>query len=154
MISIVISAHHPRTLSRWVGRKGTTKVFKQGRKSPWLLSTLFQKCQVNSGFWSDWAQEKLCITVPNGRTASPQFVSYLIVSPTVVFLLSQFMELLSDSIRLSLSTLSCQGGRQWLDRTIHKCEVQLIQAMITAFTLCLLHSAFLYTKRHLPFNMP
>ena len=55
--------------------------------------------------------------------------------------------------RLSLPTLSCQRGRHGSARTMHKLW-SAIQAMITAFTWCLRHSAFLYTIQNLPFNMP
>ena len=35
----------------WVGRKGGTKVFKYGRKSPWVptLTKLFPKIEANAG---------------------------------------------------------------------------------------------------------
>ena len=64
----------PGTVSR-VGRKGATKVFKYGRKSPWVptLTELFPKIQVDAG--PDWAQKMLCIIVPNRRTVSPKFLS-------------------------------------------------------------------------------
>ena len=58
-----------------VGRKGRTKVFKYGRKSPSVptLTELFQKLK-----WipaPGWAQKMLCIIVPNRRTVSPEFFS-------------------------------------------------------------------------------
>ena len=42
----------PRAVSR-VGRKGGTKVFKYGRKSPWVptLTELFPKIQADAGSW-------------------------------------------------------------------------------------------------------
>ena len=42
----------PRTVSR-VGRKGETKVFKYGQKSPWVptLTELFPKIQADAGSW-------------------------------------------------------------------------------------------------------
>ena len=41
----------PGAVSR-VGRKGATKVFNYGRKSPWVptLTELFPKLQANAGF--------------------------------------------------------------------------------------------------------
>ena len=54
----------PGAVSR-VGRKGRTKVFKYGRKSPWVptFTKLFSKIQANAG--RDWAQKMLFIIVPN-----------------------------------------------------------------------------------------
>ena len=42
----------PRAVSR-VGRKGGTKIFKYGRKSPWVptLTELFPKIQADAGSW-------------------------------------------------------------------------------------------------------
>ena len=64
----------PGAVSR-VGRKGATKVFKYGRKSPWVptLTKLFPKTQ--AGAAPDGAQKILCIIVPNRRTVSPKFFS-------------------------------------------------------------------------------
>ena len=64
----------PGAVSR-VGRKGATKVFKYGRKSPWVptLTELFPKIQ--AGAAPGWAQKMLCIIVPNWRTVSPEFFS-------------------------------------------------------------------------------
>ena len=58
-----------------VGRKGRTKVFKTGEKTPGyrLSSNYFQKLK-----WMPapaWAQKMLCIIVPNRRTVSPEFFS-------------------------------------------------------------------------------
>ena len=61
----------------WAGRKGATKVFKYGRKSPgyWLSPDHFQ--MVKRMLAPDWAQKMLCIIVPNRRTASPEFFSWV-----------------------------------------------------------------------------
>ena len=61
----------PGAVSR-VGRKGGTKVFKYGRKSPLVptLTELFPKIQADAA--PDWAQKMLCIIVPNRRTVYPE----------------------------------------------------------------------------------
>ena len=53
-------------------RKGATKVFKHGRKSP---LDHFQK--VKRMLRPDWAQKMVCIIVPNRRTVSPEFFSWV-----------------------------------------------------------------------------
>ena len=75
----------PGAVSR-VGRKGTTKVFKYGQNSPWVLTLteLFPKIQADAGSWL--GTKKLCIIVSNGQTVSPEFFSWVrtmtaIVSP-------------------------------------------------------------------------
>ena len=64
----------PEPVSR-VGRKGGTKVFKYGRKSPWVPTVTgpFPKIQAEPA--PDWAQKMLCTIVPNRRTDSPEFFS-------------------------------------------------------------------------------
>ena len=62
----------PGAVSR-VGRKGATKVFKYGRKSP--LPNYFQKFKRMLA--PDWTQKMLCIIVPNRRTVSPEFFSWV-----------------------------------------------------------------------------
>ena len=66
----------PGAVSR-VGRKGGMKVFKYGRKSPWVptLTGLFPKIQADAGSWL--AQKMLCIIVPNRRTVSLKFFSWV-----------------------------------------------------------------------------
>ena len=66
----------PGAVSR-VGRKGGTKVFKYGRKSPWVptLTKLFPKIQADAGSWLD--TKMLCIIVPNRQTVSPEFFSWV-----------------------------------------------------------------------------
>ena len=60
-----------------VGRKGGTKVFKYGQKSPWVptLTELFPKIQPDAGSWL--GTKRLCIIVPNWRTVSPEFFSWV-----------------------------------------------------------------------------
>ena len=67
---------HPGAVSR-LGRKGGTKVFKFGRKSPWVptLTGPFPKIQADAGSWL--GTKMLCIIVPNRRTVSPQFFSWV-----------------------------------------------------------------------------
>ena len=57
----------PGAVSR-VGRKGRTKVFKYGWKSPWVptLTGPFKRFKRMPA--PDWAQKMLCIIVPNRRT--------------------------------------------------------------------------------------
>ena len=62
----------PGAVSR-VGRKGGTKVSKYGQKSPWVPT--FQKFKQVPA--PDWAQKMLCIIVPNLRTVSPEFFSWV-----------------------------------------------------------------------------
>ena len=58
----------PGAVSR-VGRKGAMKVFKDGRKSPWV-PTLTRPFQTAKRMLApDWAQKMLRIIVPNRRTA-------------------------------------------------------------------------------------
>ena len=66
----------PGAVSR-VGRKGGTKVFKYGQKSPWVptLTELFPKIQADAGSWL--GTKMLCIIVPNRRTVSPEFFSWV-----------------------------------------------------------------------------
>ena len=66
----------PGAVSR-VGRKGTTKVFKYGQNSPWVLTLteLFPKIQADAGSWL--GTKKLCIIVSNGQTISPEFFSWV-----------------------------------------------------------------------------
>ena len=51
--------------------------FKQGRKSPWVptLTGPFPNGQENAGSWL--STKMLCIIVPNRRTASPEFFSWV-----------------------------------------------------------------------------
>ena len=75
--------HHPRRpgpVSR-AGRKGATKVFKHSGRAPGYELSLdhFQKAK-----WMlapDWAQKMLCIIVPNQRTVSPEFFSWVRTRP-------------------------------------------------------------------------
>ena len=58
-------------------RKGGTKVFSYGQKSPWVLTLteLFPKFK-----WMpapDWAQKMLCIIEPNRRKVSAEFFSWV-----------------------------------------------------------------------------
>ena len=66
----------PRAVSR-VGRKGWTNVFKYARKSPWVptLAELFPQIQADAGSWL--GTKMLCIIVPNRRTVSPEFFSWV-----------------------------------------------------------------------------
>ena len=66
----------PGAVSR-VGRKGATKVSKHRRKSPWVptLTGPFPDGQANTGSWL--GTKMLCIIVPNRRTASPEFFSWV-----------------------------------------------------------------------------
>ena len=70
----------PGAVSR-AGLKGATNVFKNGRKSPWqcpgyrLSPNHLQT--VKKMLVPDWAQKLLCIIVPNRRTASPEFFSWV-----------------------------------------------------------------------------
>ena len=70
----------PGAVSR-AGLKGATNVFKHGRKSPWqclgyrLSPNHLQT--VKKMLVPDWAQKLLCIIVPNWRTASPEFFSWV-----------------------------------------------------------------------------
>ena len=83
-LEVILAGNHiatilgdPGAVSR-VGRKGRTKVFKYGRKSPWVptLTELFPKIQAHVASWLD-AQYMLCIIVPNRRTVSPEFFSWV-----------------------------------------------------------------------------
>ena len=59
----------------WFERKCATKVFKHGQKSsPWVLTlTHFQKDK--RMLTPDWAQNIICIILPNRQTASSEFFS-------------------------------------------------------------------------------
>ena len=59
------------------GRKGGTRVFKYGRKSPWVptLTELFPKIQVDAGSWL--STKLLCIIGPNRRTVSHELFSWV-----------------------------------------------------------------------------
>ena len=59
------------------GTKGRTKVLSTGRKTPgyWLSPVYFQT--IKRMLAPDWAQKILCIIVPNRRTASPEFFSWV-----------------------------------------------------------------------------
>lgn len=60
----------------WFERKCATNVFKYGRKSsPWVLTTLTHFQKVMRMPTPDWAQNILCIIVPNRKTASSEFFS-------------------------------------------------------------------------------
>ena len=65
----------PGAVSR-AGRKGATKVFKHGRKSPWVptFAGPFTNGQANAVSWL--GIKKLCIIVLNRRTVSPEFFSW------------------------------------------------------------------------------
>ena len=67
----------PGAVSR-VGRKGARKVFKYGRKSPWVptLTELFPKIQADAGSWLG-TKNFFFIIVPNRRTVSPEFFSWV-----------------------------------------------------------------------------
>ena len=64
----------PRAVS-WFERECVTKAFKHGQKSsPWVLTlTHFQK--VKRMLTPDWAQNIICIILPNRQTASSEFFS-------------------------------------------------------------------------------
>ena len=71
-----IEGTSPGAVSR-AGRKGTTKVFKHRRRSPWVptLTEPFPNGQANAG--SRLGTKMLCIIVPNRRTVSPEFFSWV-----------------------------------------------------------------------------
>ena len=64
----------PGAVSR-AGRKGATKVSSTGGKAPEYRLSLDHFQTVKGMLAPDWAQEMLCIIVPNRRTASPEFFS-------------------------------------------------------------------------------
>ena len=66
----------PGAVSR-AGRKGATKVFKHRRKSPGYRLSPHHFQTVKRMLAPDWAQKMLCIIVPNQRTASPEFFSWV-----------------------------------------------------------------------------
>ena len=66
----------PGAVSR-VGRKGGMKVFKYGRKSPWYRHSPSYFQTFKRMATPDWAQKMLCIIVPNRRTVSPEFFSWV-----------------------------------------------------------------------------
>ena len=70
----------PKAVSR-AGRKGVTKVFKHGRKSPWVptLTGPFPNGKANAGSWL--GTKMLCIIVPNRRTVSPELFSWVRTRP-------------------------------------------------------------------------
>ena len=74
--SLISILGDPGAVSR-AGLKGATKVFKHGRKSPWVptLTGPFPNGQANAGSWL--GTKMLCIIVPNRRTASPEFFSWV-----------------------------------------------------------------------------
>ena len=71
----------PGAVSR-AALKGATKVFKHGRKSPWVptLTGPFPNGQENAGSWLG-AKKMLCIIVPNRLTVSPEFFSWVRTRP-------------------------------------------------------------------------
>ena len=71
----------PGAVSR-VGRKGGSKVFKYGRKSPWvpILTELFPM-KFKQMPAPDRAQKMLCIIVPNRPTVSSEFFSWIRTRP-------------------------------------------------------------------------
>ena len=79
LLSVLVILGDPGAVSR-AGRKVATKVLKHRRKSPWvpILTGPFPNGQANAGWLADWAPQKmLCIIVPNRRTASPEFFSWI-----------------------------------------------------------------------------
>ena len=66
---------HPGAVSR-AGLKRATKVFKHGRKSPWV-PTVTGPFPVKRMLVPDWGQKMLCIIVPNWGTAYPEFFSWV-----------------------------------------------------------------------------
>ena len=60
-----------------VERNGATKVFKYGRKSPWVLTLteLFPKIQAGAGSWL--GTENALYYLPNQRTVSPELFSWV-----------------------------------------------------------------------------
>ena len=58
-----------------VATKGATKVFKYGRKSPWVpaLTELFPKIQADTSSWL--GTKMFCIMLRNRRTVSPELFS-------------------------------------------------------------------------------
>ena len=66
----------PGAVSR-VGRKGRTKVFKYGRKTPWVptLTELFPKIQADAGSWL--GTKKALYYCAQSRTVPPEFFSWV-----------------------------------------------------------------------------
>ena len=77
MLLVMCILGDPGAVSR-AGRKGATKVFKCGRKNTWVptLTGPFPNGQVNAGYWLG-TKKMLCIIVPNRRTVSPEFFSWV-----------------------------------------------------------------------------
>ena len=77
MLLVMCILGDPGAVSR-AGRKGATKVFKCGRKNTWVptLTGPFPNGQVNAGSWLG-TKKMLCIIVPNRRTVSPEFFSWV-----------------------------------------------------------------------------
>ena len=76
LLSVVPILGDPGAFSR-VGRKGGSKVFKYGKRAPGyrLSPNYFQNFKRMPV--PDWAQKMLCIIVPNRRTVSPEFFSWV-----------------------------------------------------------------------------
>ena len=67
----------PGAVSR-VGRKGGTKVFRYGQKEPLGTDSHRTICKISSGCHLLIGHKKmLCIIVPNRRTVSPEFFSWV-----------------------------------------------------------------------------
>ena len=66
----------PGAVSR-VGRKGATKVFKYGRKSPWVptLIELFPKIQADTGSWL--GTKNVLYYCAQSANSSPEFFSWV-----------------------------------------------------------------------------
>ena len=73
-----LSITHPRKPSRVGSRKGGRKFSSKGGRAPGyrLSPNYFQKFKPMPA--PDWAQKMLCIIVPNGRTVSPEFFSWVL----------------------------------------------------------------------------
>ena len=88
--------HGDQGAVNWVRRKGATKVFKYGRKSPWVttLTELFPKIQADP---SSWLGTKKCFVLlcPIGEQ----------------FLLSSFREFLHDGYCPVRSPSLCEQGK-------------------------------------------
>ena len=80
LLSVLVILGDPGAVSR-AGRKVATKVLKHRRKSPWvpILTGPFPNGQANAGWLAGWLGTKKmrCIIVPNRRTASPEFFSWI-----------------------------------------------------------------------------
>ena len=75
-IWVVTILGDPEAVSR-AGRKGATKVFEHGRKSPGYRLSPDHFQTVKGMLAPNWAQKMLCIIVSNRRTVFPEFFSWV-----------------------------------------------------------------------------